>query len=96
MANGVLHQMHVIYFNKDLFSTKFNAQAIDLGFTGDAEQGASPACQMLYEYAYNKSEDHPYGGKWTNQMLINLSSNQYKDMNNNGRDEPRVCMKFIL
>ena len=87
MSTNVLHQMHVIYFNKEIFSLKYNTLATSRGFTGDSDEGISPACQMLYEYAYNKSEMHPYGGKWTNQMLIDLSSNQYKDLNGNGKDE---------
>lgn len=87
MSNGVLHQMHVIYFNKELFSTRFNQEATAKGFHGDAEEGISPACQMLYEYTYHKSETHPQGGKWTNEMIINFSSNYYQDLNGNGRDE---------
>ncbi len=87
MSNGVLHQMHVLYFNKDLFSTRFNKDAQALGFNGDSEEGISPACQMLYEYTYHKSADHPQGGQWTNQKLIDFSSNYYSDTNGNGKDE---------
>ena len=87
MSNGVLHQMHVIYFNKELFSTKWNETARNLGFNGDTDEGISPACQMLYEYTYHNSTEHPQGGQWTNQKLIDFSSELYKDMNGNGMDE---------
>ena len=78
-STNVLHQMHVLYFNKDQFALKFDAQARAAGFEGN--QDVSPACEMVYEYAYQKSEAHPHGGTWTNDKLINFTSNMYDNLN---------------
>ena len=79
-STNVLHQMHVLYFNKDQFSLKYDAQARAAGFEGNAD--VSPACEMIYEYAYHyDQEKHPYGGQWTNEKLISYTSNMYDDLN---------------
>ena len=69
ISPNVLHQMQVIYFNKNLLNEYWNNAAQGKGFESDRDEKGkeivSPASRMVYQMAYD--------GIWTIDALINLT-----------------------
>ena len=88
MSPNTLYLMHVIYFNKDMLDTHWDAYARTEGFTPDVDEDtgevvASPASQWLYKKAYEGTwclDDLIFASRGPNQTGI------WVDATNNGTE----------